>query len=89
MASKNMYIVLFVSYNQCMLLYRKLKEKKYDIELISTPCTLSAGCSQSIKFEEGYLQDIKTEVKKSSVDIKAVYKVIVKNGVKSYEKVKD
>lgn len=86
---KNMYIVIFLSYNQSVLLYRKLKEKNYEVELISTPCSLSSGCSQSIKFEESYLESVKAEIKKNSISIKAIYIIKVKNGVKSYELVKD
>ena len=47
------YLAVFDSKNHAIYLNQALKRKKIDgFELISTPCTIKAGCSYSIKFNE-------------------------------------
>jgi len=70
------YIIVFRSYNQSTFLYKKLVQKGCKIEMISTPCRIGGGCSQSIRFEEEDKQCVKEELRNVKVDIKGVYKVV-------------
>lgn len=78
---QSQYLLVFASHNQAVFLFNKLLKKGYKVELVSTPCTLSAGCTQSIKFMEKYMQAIKTEIKVGAMRVKGIYK-ITKNGPK-------
>ncbi|WML35830.1 DUF3343 domain-containing protein [Clostridium sp. OS1-26] len=49
--NESKYLLIFKSYNQAMLLYNELLKRDCDVELVSTPCRLSKGCSQSIVFK--------------------------------------
>lgn len=69
------YFVVFFSHNHTTLFYKRMKEKQCDVELMSTPCTISAGCSQCIKFKEKDLNAIKEEIKNSNIRIRALYKI--------------
>ncbi|WML35826.1 DUF3343 domain-containing protein [Clostridium sp. OS1-26] len=76
---QSQYLLVFASHNQAVFLFNKLLRKGYKVELVSTPCTLSAGCTQSIKFMEKDMQAIKTEIKAGAMRVKGIYK-IAKNG---------
>ena len=78
---QSQYLLVFASHNQAVFLFNKLLRKGYKVELVSTPCTLSAGCTQSIKFKEKDMQVIKTEIKAGAMRVKGIYK-ITKNGPK-------
>lgn len=78
---QSQYLLVFASHNQAVFLFNKLLRKGYKVELVSTPCTLSAGCTQSIKFKEKDMQVIKTEIKAGAMRVKGIYK-ITKNGSK-------
>lgn len=78
---QSQYLLVFASHNQAVFLFNKLLRKGYKVELVSTPCTLSAGCTQSIKFKEKDMQVIETEIKVGAMRVKGIYKV-TKNGPK-------
>jgi hypothetical protein len=67
-----------------MLLYNKLLETKCKVELISTPCRLSRGCSQSIVFLGEDSSKVIESIKVSKVVIKGVYKMVEKNNRMEY-----
>lgn len=47
------YVAVFDSKNHAIYLNQFLKKKKIEgFELISTPCSIKAGCSYSIKFND-------------------------------------
>ena len=82
------YMLVFESHNQAILLFNKLIKSGYKVELISTPCDLSVGCSQSLKFNERDMSLIINEAKKNLVRINAIY-LLKKDGRKTeYLKVK-
>lgn len=58
MNDHNYYLLVFSSHNQAVYLYNWLIKKGYPVELVSTPCKISSGCTQSIKFGEEYMNDI-------------------------------
>lgn len=76
---ENRYLLVFKSYNQAMLLYNKLLKKECNVELISTPCRLSRGCSQSIVFIAEDTKEVIEEAKNNNIEISGVYRII-KNG---------
>lgn len=78
---QDQYLLVFSSHNQAVFLFNKLIKKGYKIELISTPCTISSGCTQSIKFMEKDMQTIRNEAQISNMKVKGVYKII-KKGIK-------
>jgi hypothetical protein len=69
------YILVFATHNHAVLLYRRLAKLGCHVELISTPCRLSAGCTQSLKFKENYFNLVKEEIAKSNVITRGIYKV--------------
>lgn len=78
------YFVVFYSHNHTTFLYNKIKEKGFEIELMSTPCSVSAGCSQCIKFMGKDLKLIKEVIKNNDINIKALYKIEYNNGKTRY-----
>jgi hypothetical protein len=82
--SKISYILIFKSYNQAILLYNKLLEKGCNVELVSTPCRISKGCSQSVVFVAEDTKEIIEEIKESKVTINGIYKRIQKGNSYSY-----
>ncbi len=88
MGSNTDYILVFESHNQAIFLYNYLLKKKYKVELVSTPCDLSVGCSQALKFRGEHMSSIISEARNNSIRINGIYKISgsAKNTV--YEKVK-
>lgn len=82
--SEDRYMLVFESYNQAILLYRKLLEKKCIVELISTPCRISRGCSQSVVFTVEETKVVIEEAKKNNIVVRGIYKIVTINGVKNY-----
>ncbi len=84
---QSQYLLVFTSHNQAVFLFNKLLKKGYKVELVSTPCSLSAGCTQSIKFMEKDLQTIKTEAKISSMKVRGIYKIVKSSNKYTYIKI--
>ncbi|MTK13371.1 MAG: DUF3343 domain-containing protein [Clostridiaceae bacterium] len=78
------YLLVFESYNQAMLLYNELLKKECKVELVSTPCRVSRGCSQSIVFTATDIKKVIEEIKKNKVIIKGIYKIVKNNGFNEY-----
>lgn len=82
--NNNQYLLVFISNNYAVMVFNKLVKKGLSVELISTPCTISAGCSQSIRFEEKYLEKMKEELKLNRICIKGIYKIRKEEGKEDY-----
>ncbi|EJO5349528.1 DUF3343 domain-containing protein [Clostridium botulinum] len=80
------YLIVFKSHNQAAYLYNKLRNQgyRYRVKLISTPCKISKGCSQSIKVRKKYLDYIIKEIKEYKVSIRGIYKIKMKGNKKQY-----
>lgn len=78
------YLLIFESYNQAILLYNELLKRECNVELISTPCRISRGCSQSIVFTKEDIKKIKEEAKRNKVIIRDIYKMTNRNGTYEY-----
>lgn len=81
---ENKYFIVFFSHNHTTLFYEKMKEKGYDVELMSTPCTISVGCSQCVKFSEKDFNIMREAIRKSGIKIKALYKIENNKGKNYY-----
>lgn len=81
MLTENDYIIVFATHNQAVFLFNKLLRMGYGVELISTPCRISAGCTQSIKFKYNLMDVVKQEAENRNMMIRGIYKV-VKQGTK-------
>jgi len=67
-------IIVLNSSNASMHLYKLLKDRRLDVSIISTPCTISAGCSRAIKIKEKDIDIAIQEIKKNRTLIKGIYK---------------
>ena len=82
------YILVFESHNQAILLFNKLIKLGFKVELVTTPCDISAGCSQSLKFKEKDMHLINSEARRNSIRINGIY-LVKKNGkTTEYTKIK-
>jgi hypothetical protein len=78
------YILVFATHNHAVFLYRKLSKLGYVVELISTPCKISAGCTQALKFKETYLNRIKEEVAINKIITRGIYKICPQGSKANY-----
>lgn len=83
------YIIVIKSYNYAVLLYKILKNKKYTVQIISTPCKISAGCSRAIRFYGKDIDIVKDEIKNNNIPIKGIYLEKTVNKTKKYVKIED
>lgn len=83
---ENEYLAVFKSQNHAIYLYGILNNKGIPTKIIQTPCKISTSCTHSIKFEEKYMNIIINEIKNSGIKIRGIYKIIVHEGKKEYQK---
>ncbi|KAJ52017.1 hypothetical protein BD780_004299 [Clostridium tetanomorphum] len=81
------YIVVFQSYNGAIYLYNKLLRERCKAEIISTPCRISAGCTQSIKFKCEYMDIVQKNLKLYNIPIKGIYEIVKSNKRFNYVKI--
>ena len=81
------YIIVLNSSSVSIHLYKLLKDKKLNVVIMSTPCTISAGCSRSIKISEKDMEAARQEIIANRIIIKGIYKKIYRGRVFFYLKV--
>ncbi|MGH4120195.1 putative Se/S carrier-like protein [Clostridium sp.] len=81
------YIIVLNSSSISVHLFKLLKDKKLDVAIMSTPCTISAGCSRSIKVKENDIEIVKQDIINNKINIKGIYKKIYRGRVFFYLKV--
>ncbi|MBK1812972.1 DUF3343 domain-containing protein [Clostridium sp. YIM B02505] len=84
MRDLNVCIIAFSSTSQSVNLYKILKNKKYNVVMIQTPCTISAGCARSIEIKEQDLNAIVNEIKQNKVDIQGIYRRSLNDSTRRY-----
>ncbi|MCY6370546.1 DUF3343 domain-containing protein [Clostridium ganghwense] len=84
---EEIYIIVFNSSNESIHLYKILKDKRYDVEIMSTPCTISAGCSRAIKVQEREIHFVIEEIRRNKVSIRGIYKKVYKDSKFYYLKI--
>ena len=82
------YILVFESHNQAILLFNKLIKLGYAVELVTTPCDLSVGCSQALKFKDKDMSLISSEAQKNLIRVNGIYLVEKKGKNTEYTKIK-
>lgn len=82
------YILVFESHNQAILLFNNLIKLGCKVELVTTPCDLSVGCSQALKFKDKDMSLINSEAKKNLIRINGIYLVQNKGKNIEYSKIK-
>ena len=70
------YIIVLNSSSDSIHLFKLLKDKRLNVVIMSTPCTISAGCSRAIMVKEKEIEEAKQEIKKSMIIIKGIYKKV-------------
>ncbi len=83
-AYEEKYLMVFQSGNHAMLLYKELLGEGCRVNIISTPCRLSRGCSQSIVFNASDSQKIVEVAKKHNIVAANVYKIVINQGRRDY-----
>ncbi|MBU5483656.1 DUF3343 domain-containing protein [Clostridium sp. MSJ-11] len=80
------YILVCASYNIAIFLHNKLLRQGHSSQLISTPCRISSGCSQAVKFKEDSLEYVK-ELIAAQPGVRGIYEVTLENKKPKYKKV--
>jgi hypothetical protein len=83
-AYEEKYLMVFHSGNQAMLLYNALLKEGCRVKIVSTPCRLSRGCSQSIVFDASDSQKIVQVAKSHNIVAANVYKIVINQGRRDY-----
>lgn len=85
----NFYISVFESKNKAVFLFSALESKGYKgIQLVSTPCSIKAGCNYAIKFiNKRYIDIIKKEGKELGIEKIDIYYADRINGRYKYKKI--
>lgn len=81
------YIIVLNSSNISIHFFKILKDKRFNVDVISTPCTISAGCSRSIKVNEKDIEAVKEEININKIIIAGIYKKIYNGSAFHYLKV--
>ncbi|MGH4138617.1 putative Se/S carrier-like protein [Clostridium sp.] len=82
------YIIVLNSSSVSVHLFKLLKDKKLNVVIMSTPCTISAGCSRSIKIKECDLEAAIEEIDNHKIIIKGIYKKVYKENRFYYLKIR-
>lgn len=87
--NNNYHICIFETKNKSMFLYSVLESMGYkNFQLISTPCTINAGCNYAIKFGNvRYIDILVKESKALDIGIPQIYFAEKKDGKYEYKKI--
>ncbi|NSW89762.1 MAG: DUF3343 domain-containing protein [Firmicutes bacterium] len=85
-----MYCLAIVdSGNYAYRLYSIMRNKGYDVEVVSTPCKLAkSGCSYCIKLPFEYKDLIVKEGLENNIYVREIYKVTTLDCKNVYERIK-
>jgi hypothetical protein len=83
-ASVDKYLMVFRSNNHAMLVYNELVKTGCRVNLVSTPCKLSSGCSKSLVFNSTDTEKVIAAVKKNNALIGRIYKIVINQGRRDY-----
>ncbi|MCY6482758.1 DUF3343 domain-containing protein [Clostridium aestuarii] len=67
------YIIVFDSANHSIVLYKTLKEKGYNVKIISTPCTISAGCARAVRVKKENIDEAKKTIIEKDIKVRSIY----------------
>ena len=89
MANKSYVIMVFRSRQHALNFLDIMKENNIRGAIIPTPKELSLGCGFSIKFENGFLNEVRALNGKYESHSNGMYGITVKNDVLNYVKIDD
>lgn len=83
------YLCVFESKNHAILIYTLLEAQGINVcQLVSTPCSIKAGCTYSIKISNmSYFNIIKREAIEANIKIPKVYFIERINGKNIYKEI--
>lgn len=83
------YLAVFETKNKAVYLYSILESMGYvNFQLVSTPCTIKAGCNYSIKFNNIKYADILIkEAEELNIGVTDIYFAEIKDGRYKYKKI--
>ncbi|MDD7796101.1 DUF3343 domain-containing protein [Clostridium sp. 'White wine YQ'] len=73
----NVCIIVFYSSSASLQLFKILKDKRYKVNIIATPCSVSSSCTRAIEFRKQDFDIIVKEIKDSGIEIKSVYEKVL------------
>lgn len=87
--NQNYYIAIFETKNKSVFLYSILETMGYvNFQLVSTPCTIKAGCNYGIKFSNiKYADILAKESKTLNIRVPDIYFAEKVNGKYKYRKI--
>lgn len=83
----NICIAVFNSSSNSIHMFKVLKDKRLNVELVSTPCTIASSCSRAIKFSINDLERVIEAIKEYKINIKGIYEKVYSNNTFFYKKV--
>lgn len=85
--NKSYVIMVFRSRQHALNYIDIMKENNIKGTLIPTPKELSLGCGFSIKFENGFLYDVRELNQRYESHSNGMYSIIIKNNAMKYVKI--
>ena len=85
--NKSYVIMVFRSRQHALNFIDIMKENNVKGSLIPTPKELSLGCGFSVKFENGFLNDVRALNSKYDSHSNGMYSITVKNNTLKYVKI--
>ncbi len=87
MTNKTYIIMVFRARQHALNFLDAMKENNIKGAIVPTPKELTLGCGFSIKFENGYLDEVKELSKKVESHSNGMYSIIIKNNTLKYVKI--
>ena len=87
MSNKSYVIMVFRSRQHALNFIDIMKENNIKGSLVPTPKELSLGCGFSIKFENGFIDEVRALKEKYSPQSNGMYSISVKNNAMKFVKI--
>ncbi|AEB75654.1 conserved hypothetical protein [Clostridium botulinum BKT015925] len=68
-------------------MFKILKDQRLSVDLISTPCTISSGCSRAIKFSLSDLDKVIKSIEEDKIIVKGIYEKVYTSTAFYYKKI--
>lgn len=83
------YVIALKIDRNCITLNNILRDKGYEVRIVSTPCSLSLGCSKSIRIRTDDIEEVKEEIVKNNIAIRGIYLMNFKERGWNYIRLED
>lgn len=85
--NKSYVIIVFRSRQHALNFVDLMKENDIKGSLIPTPKELSIGCGFSVRFENGFLAEVKALMSKHESHSNGMYSIVIKNNTLKYVRI--